>query len=148
MNSGSKPSSTEQYGVGDATYLAAGGLEGITRLVDRFYSNMDLLPEASTLRDMHPLDLSESRKKLAFFLSGWMGGPKLFAEHFGSISLPVAHSHLPIDEDSQNSWLYCMELSLRELDYPDDFRQYLMQKLSRPAESIRLLCEFKRGTSV
>ena len=136
---------TSQYGVGDATYQAAGGLEGITRLVDRFYNNMDTLPEASALRAMHADDLSESRRKLVFFLSGWMGGPKLFAEHYSSISLPVAHSHLPIDEEGKNSWLHCMELSLRELEYPQDFCDYLMQKLATPAESIRLMCEFKQG---
>lgn len=135
-----------QYGVGDATYRAAGGYDGITRLVNRFYDNMDTLPEAASLRAMHAEDLSESRQKLIYFLSGWMGGPKLYAQHYGSISIPVAHSHLPIDSAGKDSWLHCMDVSLRELDYPADFRDYLMQQLSRPAESIRLMCEFKQGT--
>lgn len=136
---------TDQYGVGDATYRAAGGLEGITRLVESFYHNMDTLPEAAPVRAMHGDDLTESRRKLVFFLSGWMGGPKLFAEHYGSISLPVAHSHLSIDEAGRDSWLRCMALSLQELEYPQAFCDYLMQKLATPAESIRLMCEFKQG---
>ena len=134
-----------QYGVGDATYRAAGELEGITRLVDRFYTLMDTLPEAAALRAMHPQDLSESRRKLVFFLSGWMGGPKLFAEHYGGISLPVAHSHLPIDEAGKLSWLHCMQSALEVLNYPQAFREYLLAKLATPAESIRLMAEYQRG---
>jgi Bacterial-like globin len=49
-------------------YQAAGELVGITRLVDEFYANMDSLPEAKVIRDMHPPDLAESRKKLTYFL--------------------------------------------------------------------------------
>ncbi len=133
------------YGVGDATYRAAGELAGITRLVNLFYDTMDSLPEAAALRAMHAADLSESRRKLIYFLSGWMGGPKLFAEHYGSISIPKAHAHLPVDESSRDAWLLCMRLSLEQLGYPADLRDYLMEKLSIPAESIRLMCEFSRA---
>ena len=133
------------YGNGDATFKAAGGLEGITRIVNRFYDLMDSLPEAKALRDMHSADLTASRQKLIYFLSGWMGGPKLFAEHYGSISLPVAHAHLPIDMAGKDSWLHCMSEALTELDYPEDFRHYLLQKLGTPAESIRLMAEFRRN---
>ncbi|MBI5671876.1 MAG: hypothetical protein HZC50_01095 [Nitrospirae bacterium] len=69
-------------------YQAAGELAGITRLVDEFYVNMDTLPEAKTIRNMHPEDLTESRKKLTYFLSGWLGGPRLFQQHYGPISIP------------------------------------------------------------
>ena len=69
-------------------YQEAGELAGITRLVDEFYVNMDTLPEAETIRNMHPEDLTESRKKLTYFLSGWLGGPKLFQQHYGPISIP------------------------------------------------------------
>lgn len=136
------------YGSGDATYRAAGGLEGITRLVDRFYELMDTLPDAKALREMHSPDLSLSRKKLVYFLSGWMGGPKLYAEHYGAITLPVAHSHLPIDVASTNAWLHCMEQALIELEYPDSFRKYLLEKLASPAESIRLMAEFRRNNPI
>lgn len=46
----------EQENRGQATpYQAAGRVEGITKLVDEFYLNMDTLPEAKIIRDMHPL---------------------------------------------------------------------------------------------
>ncbi len=144
MNSTNPPA----YGVGDATYLAAGGLEGITRVVEQFYANMDRLPEARELRAMHAQDLTESRRKLQYFLSGWMGGPKLYAQHYGSISIPAAHSHLPVDESSKNAWLRCMELALEEVGYPGELCEYLMAKLAVPAESIRLMCDFKRNAPI
>ena len=68
---------TEQGdGVGTTPYHEAGELAGITRLVDAFYVNMDTLAEAEIIRKMHPQDLAESRKKLTYFLCGWLGGPK------------------------------------------------------------------------
>ncbi len=130
-----------EYGQGDATYRAAGELDGITCLVDAFYQRMDQLPEAKTIRDMHPKDLTLSRKKLAFFLSGWMGGPKLYREHFGPISIPRAHCHLPIDTAGRDAWLLCMEKALTDLEYPETFKNYLIKQLSVPAESIRLMCD-------
>jgi len=134
------------YGNGDATYQAAGGLDGIIRLVNRFYDYMDTLPEARQLRDMHREDLGPSRQKLIYFLSGWMGGPKLFAEHFGSISLPVAHSHLSVDKQSQDAWMLCMAKALADEGYPAEFQKYILDKLAVPAESIRLMAEFKAGS--
>ena len=73
---------SSHYGVGDGSYKAAGGLTGLTKLVDSFYGFMESLTEAKKIRAMHPHDLSESRKKLTYFLSGWLGGPKLYSENF------------------------------------------------------------------
>ena len=35
-------------------YRATGELAGLTSLVDAFYSNMDIFPEARVIRNMHP----------------------------------------------------------------------------------------------
>ena len=139
-----KPTELPMYGSAASTYKAIGELAGITQLVDCFYSIMDSLPEAKDLRAMHSDDLTLAKKKLVYFLSGWMGGPKLYAEHFGSLTLPVAHSHFPINMESKNSWLLCMEKALEQLDYPDSLQQYLMEKFATPAESILLLAESKK----
>ncbi len=132
-----------EYGDGDATYQAAGQLPGLTQLCDRFYQIMDTLPEAASLRAMHPADLTESSRKLAFFLSGWTGGPKLYREHYGPISIPQAHAHLPADLHSTRAWLTCMDQALQQLDYPDDFREYLIRELSRPAQRVLQVCQHR-----
>ena len=41
------------FGVGDASYQAAGGIDGLRRLVDDFYRLMDQLPEAARIRHIH-----------------------------------------------------------------------------------------------
>ena len=81
----------QTFGVGDASYQAAGGIDGIQKLVGCFYDLMDSLPESQNIRAMHRKDLKTARTRLAWFLSGWLGGPKLYQEQVGSISIPGFH---------------------------------------------------------
>lgn len=129
------------YGSGDTSYTAAGGLDGIRRWVDAFYRYMDELPEARIIRAMHPDELSESREKLTCFLSGWLGGPKLYRERFGPITIPGAHGHLAIGVEERDAWMLCMERALDEQPYAEDFKQYVMKQLFIPAEMTRTYCE-------
>lgn len=121
------------YGVGDASYQAAGGIDGLRRLVDDFYRLMDELPEAAALRRMHPASLEPARDKLACFLSGWLGGPKLYSEKYGSISIPAFHAQWPIDEAGSTAWLNCMKQAIALQDYSSDFSEYLLAQLRVPA---------------
>jgi hemoglobin len=125
------------YGEGDATHLALGGVEGIRRLVELFYEEMDTLPEARVVRALHPPDLALSVDKLARFLSGWTGGPKLYSEKYGPIRIPVFHQHLPVGEAERDAWLLCMERALDRGDHPEDLKRYLLEQLYVPAERIR-----------
>ncbi len=128
------------YGIDDNSYIAAGGLSGITRLVDDFYDNMDVFPEAKKIRVMHPQDLTESRKKLVYFLSGWLGGPRLYAQHYGGISIPGAHQHLNIGDEERDAWLYCMQKAIDIQPYEQSFKEYLFAQLKIPAERVRQIC--------
>lgn len=132
-----EPSGKPQYGVGDASFQAAGEEAGIRRLVDAFYDAMESLPEAAVIRAMHPQDLTMARDKLARFLCGWLGGPKLYAEKYGSIHIPKAHGHLPIGIDERDQWMLCMRHALRRQPYADDFKAYLLEQLFVPAERCR-----------
>lgn len=126
------------YGLGDNSYKAAGELEGLTKLVHDFYNFMDSLSEANVVRDMHKSDLSQSKLKLAYFLSGWLGGPKLYSETFGSINIPQAHKHLSIGQAESDAWILCMQRAVDLQPYEDDFKSYLITQLRIPAERIRL----------
>ena len=138
MHSISEPDATQPaYGVGDTSLRSAGGVEGVRVLVDHFYDAMESLPVAEGIRKMHPDDLEESRDKLARFLSGWLGGPKLYSEKYGSIRIPHAHAHLAIGAVERDAWLACMEHALTCMDYRDDFKTYLMAQLFVPAERCR-----------
>ena len=125
------------YGTADASFQAAGEYEGIKQLVDDFYTAMSSIPEAKTIRDMHPDNLEESRDKLTRFLCGWLGGPKLYSEKYGSIRIPVAHRHLDIGPAERDAWLACMQIAVDKQIYQADFKDYLMKQLYVPAERSR-----------
>lgn len=129
-----------EYGVADGSYKAAGGLSGLTTLVDSFYDYMESLPEASVIRNMHSSDLAVSRKKLAYFLSGWLGGPKLYSETFGGINIPKAHKHLSVGKNEADAWILCMQKAVEEQPYDKKFKIYLIEQLRIPAGRIVLEC--------
>jgi len=130
-----------EYGEGSASYDAAGGLSGLQQLVKYFYDVMCRKPDYAVIRDMHPKDLTVSEDKLVCFLSGWLGGERLFAKKFGSISIPQVHAHLVIYEKERDMWLNCMQEALAKQPYSDDFKVYLLTQLKVPAERIRMACE-------
>ena len=114
-----------------------GGEEGIRCLVGAFYGDMDRADYATDIRAMHPQDLDVSRDKLTLFLCGWLGGPRLYAEKYGGISIPSAHAHLDIGLAERDAWLRCMKVALDKQDYAPDFKIYLLEQLSIPAERVR-----------
>lgn len=127
---------TPVYGAADASYQAAGGIEGLRRLVDDFYDIMDSWEPARGIREMHSKELSTARDKLACFLSGWLGGPKLFQEHYGQISIPRFHTSWPIGAAERDAWLGCMAQAIELQPYSSEFKVYLLQQLRVPAERI------------
>lgn len=135
------------YGDGDATFIAAGGEAGIRRLVDRFYDIMSSDPAFATIWSWHPDDKAQSRDKLARFLCAWMGGPRLFSEKYGPISIPQAHQHLPVTAKERDDWLHCMGLALADQDYPPALVDYLIAQLGVPAERIRQIQVAKGRTA-
>lgn len=120
------------YGFQDTSFKAAGGEAGLTQLVQDFYQIMDQLPEVKTIRAMHPEDLTVSKDKLTKFLCGWLGGPRLFQENYGPISIPGAHAHLSIGSKERDQWLKCMEEALKLQNFAEAFKEYLIGALAKP----------------
>ena len=132
--------SDRPYGTGDTSFQAAGGVAGLRALVDNFFDRMGSDERFRTIWDMHPDDKETSRDKLARFLCGWLGGPKLYHEKYGSIGIPRVHAHLPIGADERDQWLTCMSESVAEQPFAEDFKVYLMEQLYVPAEAVRRRC--------
>lgn len=126
------------YGQGNHSFLTAGGYDGIRQLVVDFYQQMDSLADAQHIRSLHPKNQEESIEKLTCFLTGWLGGPPLYAEKYGAISIPGAHYHIDIGIAERDAWLLCMEKALsQQANYPQDFREYVLKQLSFPANLCR-----------
>lgn len=128
--------SDSRYGAKDASFQAAGGADGITQLVDDFYQFMDDLPEAKVIREMHQQDLTVVKDKLVRFLCSWLGGPRLYHEKYGSISIPGVHMPFAIGADERDVWLLCMQKAVARQPYEPDFADYLNAQFRIPAERI------------
>ncbi|NKB98251.1 MAG: globin [Pseudomonadales bacterium] len=131
---------TPKYGVGNATFEACGEEAGVRQLVDSFYDLMEREDDFNNIRGMHTQDFQVARDKLARFLCGWTGGPRIYAEKYGAISIPHVHAHLPITANEKDQWLACMAGALDQQPYPESLKTYLLEQLSVPAERIRQVC--------
>ena len=125
------------YREGDHQFQLAGGVEGITKLANDFYDQMQELKESRRILHMHPTDLTESREKLARFLCGYLDGPELYEEKYGPVALGPAHSHLAIGTPEKEAWLLCMKKALEMQSYAQEFKGFLYMRLNTPAERIR-----------
>lgn len=118
-------------------YEHIGGAGNVRRLVDRFYDLMDTLPEARHVRAQHPAELSGSRDKLFEFLSGWLGGPPLYAEKHGQPRLRAVHMPFRIGDAERDQWLLCMRTALDEVVTNDTLRERLYASVAKIAHHIR-----------
>ncbi len=89
-----------------------GGEVAIDRLVEAFYDQMDLLPEAKRIRAMHEADLGPLKVVLKRYLSEWLGGPKLYSPVHGHPRLRQRHMGFPIGNAERDAWMSCMRLAL------------------------------------
>lgn len=118
-------------------YELLGREPGIRKLVDRFYDLMETLPEATTIRAMHPEDLSESRDKLTWFLVGRFGGPPLYEERVGHPRLRARHMRFAVDDAAADAWMQCMNQALSEQVKHPVIRQGLSDFFRQVAQAVR-----------
>jgi len=116
-----------------SSYERIGSEEGLWKLVNTFYENMETLPEAKTIRGLHPKDLRSAREKLIIFLSGWLGGPDRYIAAFGHPRLRARHLPFPIGEVERDQWLMCMCKALDEIPIDNAFREQLIMAFSQTA---------------
>jgi hemoglobin len=95
-------------------YDRLGGEAGVRRLVERFYALMDELPEAYTVRQIHPESLAGSADSLFKYLSGWFGGPPLYTAEKGHPRLRMRHLPYRVGPVERDEWMLCMRQALAE----------------------------------
>jgi len=118
-------------------YQDLGGEEGVRNLVHRFYELMDTLPEAASIRALHPEDLTKSEEKLFLFLSGFFGGPSLYIERVGQPMLRRRHLPFPIDESARDQWLLCMSRALDDVGVTPKLKEFLGRIFFQTANHMR-----------
>lgn len=110
---------------------------GVRHLVDHFYDEMQNNPAYKRIRDLHPQDMSDSRDKLYYFLSGWLGGPDLYQPKFGHPRLRARHLPFPISSEDRDQWLLCMVKALESAGLNKQQVERLMVSFFRTADWMR-----------
>jgi hemoglobin len=118
-------------------YELLGGAAKLRELVERFYDLMDLEPDYAGIRKLHPTDLANSREKLFMFLSGWTGGPGLYAERYGHPMLRARHLPFSIGTAERDQWMHCMIQAMEETGLDDRLRAALAQAFFGTADWMR-----------
>ena len=118
-------------------YRRLGGDQPLRSFVARLYQYMDNLPEVKPVRDMHAMSLNEAGERLFNFMSGWLGGPKLYHQFYGEPRLRRRHMHIAIGNTERDQWLLCARKALDDMSWQPTESNELMQRLHEMANHLR-----------
>jgi hemoglobin len=118
-------------------YERIGGEEGVRKLVDRFYDLMDQQQDLRGIRELHAKSLKASREKLFLFLSGWLGGPRLYVEKYGHPRLRQRHVAFAIGESERDQWMNCMIQAMQDVGLEEGLRNELAAAFQKTADFMR-----------
>jgi hemoglobin len=115
-------------------FAAVGGEETFTRLVRRFYQEVDADPE---LRPVYPAqDLGPAEEHLRLFLIQYWGGPSTYNDLRGHPRLRMRHVRFRIGEAERDAWLRHMRTALDELSLDEALDAQLWDYLVMAAHSL------------
>ena len=115
-------------------YEAVGGEETFTKLVTRFYAEVESDP---TLRAVYPSkDLGPATEHLRLFLMQYWGGPDTYNQLRGHPRLRMRHVHFSIGEAERDAWLRHMRTALDEIALEPALDDQLWQYLVMAAHSL------------
>ncbi len=116
-------------------YDAAGGEEGVHRLVETFYDIVEQEPEGRPLHVLHMRGhgVAHSRIEQFNFLSGFFGGPGLYAERHGHANVRQMHAHVEINPEARDAWLTCMSMAIDRVGLPAETKAQMMAPFTRVA---------------
>jgi hemoglobin len=118
-------------------YERIGGAETIDRVVESFYRQMSLLPQAQTIRAMHGDGLIGMKSLLKKYLSEWTGGPVIYSPEKGHPQMRQRHMGFPIDNYALDVWMECMDLALTEHVADAEARAQLHDNMKKLADLMR-----------
>lgn len=113
-------------------YDQIGGAEGVDKLVNTFCDVIETTEVGKPVLVMHLRGhgMAHARVEQFNFFSGFLGGPRLYAEKWGHSNVREIHAHVKIDETASQAWLSCMSMTMDKLAYPQPLKQQLMKNFS------------------
>lgn len=119
-------------------YDLVGGEAGVLNLVKVFYDIVETNPVGHKLLLLHLRGngLAHSRVEQFHFLSGFLGGPKLYVEKHGHSNVRTMHEHVEINAESKDIWLLCMDLAIDKVGIDASTKSKLMRNFTAAAERL------------
>lgn len=123
---------------GPLLYDLLGGEASLRRLVETFYDIVENEPAGQRLHRLHKLGhgVAHSREEQLNFLSGFLGGPSLYAQKYGHTNVREMHAHVEIDSAAKDDWLACMIIALDRCDIAPDVQRKLMNHFASVATTL------------
>ena len=120
------------------TYFAQiGGAPAVDKIVEEFFSRMEALPEARTVRAMHADDLVKTKAVMKRYFSELLGGPMQFSEERGHPALKGRHAGFAIGPQERDAWMKCMHEALASAVKDARLRDYIEQRFYQLADWVR-----------
>ncbi len=119
-------------------YDLAGGEAGVKNLVQVFYDIVETNPDGHKLHLLHLRGngVAHSRVEQFNFLSGFLGGPKLYVEKHGHSNVRTMHEHVEITNESKDIWLQCMSMAIDAVGIEVTIKEMLMNNFTAIAERL------------
>ncbi|HVJ32828.1 MAG TPA: group II truncated hemoglobin [Terriglobia bacterium] len=119
-------------------YEQMGGEAEVRRLVETFYDIVEHEPEGAPLHLLHLRGhgVAHSRIEQFNFLSGFLGGPRLYVERYGHSDVRQMHAHVAIDRMARDAWLRCMEMAIDRIGLSAELKTALMRHFTRVADML------------
>jgi hemoglobin len=113
-------------------YDAIGGEHVVQNLVKVFYDLVEQHPEGHKLHLLHLRGngIAHSRVEQFNFLSGFLGGPKLYVEKHGHSNVRLMHEHVEINNEVKDIWLKCMDMAIDEMGIDPEVKNKLMNNFT------------------
>lgn len=123
----------------NSLYSRLGGEKTVRDVVEVFYDIIDFEPEGHALKLLHLRGhgVAHSRIEQFNFLSGFLGGPKLYAEKHGHSNVREMHQHVEIKTDARDAWLKCMTIAMNRLDIDPKTTADIMQHFRVVAHNLK-----------
>lgn len=120
-------------------YDQIGGEAGVRRVVEIFYDIVEQHPEGRELNILHLRGhgVAHSRIEQFNFLSGFLGGPNLYAQKHGHSNVRKMHEHVEINARTRDAWLNCMSLALDRAAVASDAKEAIMTHFRVVANALK-----------
>ena len=100
-------------------YERVGGLRAVERIVDRHIDIVLRSDDCRALQVLYTKDMSRYRTHMVEYVSGFLGGPVVYAEKHGPVELHAYHRNMVITPKLRDLWFGCLTQALA-LEVPDE----------------------------